>query len=98
MVDAWWEEEDGELEGEEYVGSERQTSVRERHWYHPDGEDTPGSCPVGWRNPTGGTWICTLKEGHPGKHVGGYGLNSCGARWQVREHYKGLDVGPDDGV
>lgn len=49
-------------------------------------------CDAKWRG-----WSCTLKEGHPGEHMGGGTGGRCYARWTSAWDVGDLDRGPDAG-
>ncbi len=73
------------------------TPAQEAWWCpHADSHTIPGLC-----SSTESGYYCTLQEGHPGRHIGGY--NYQGERvymtdWPNSETWEGIDCGADAGV
>lgn len=88
-----------ELEGEVYAARSR-LSAEEQEWTvaPKDLQNLLIRCHSHYDDDR---WYCTLRQGHPGVHVGGFvGLGTfaqvCGARWW--DYWGAMDVGPDEGA
>ncbi len=91
------EGEEEEIEGEEYPDRSSPMTPEEAVLHMPRASEDPQRCPSFWNGPQQ-QWVCTLRTGHPGRHVGGFSRPLCGARWQEIANLNDLDCGPDDGA